>query len=234
MRLLTGTSGYAYPQWRGTFYPAELKDDEMLGSYAARLPAVEINNTFYRIPKPDVVETWRRRVPPDFAFVIKASQRISHRGKLRGEEALGSLRYLYSVLEPLGSQLAAVLVQTPPFLRADLGVLADFVQAIPAGQRVAFELPHPSWHQADTDRMLLERGHCRVVADKEDGSALWPELGSWAYVRLRRDDYPPEVLAGWLRELEARALDTAYVFFKHEDTARGAELALELAALTTP
>lgn len=231
MQLLCGTSGYAYPQWRGSFYPSDLKDEEMLGSYASRLPTVEINNTFYRIPKPEVVESWRGKVPPSFTFVIKASQRISHRGKLRGEEALGSLRYLYSVIERLGSQLGAVLVQTPPYLRADAGALAELLAVVPAGQRIAFELPHPSWHAAEIDRLLLERGHCRVVADKEDGSATWPELADWAYVRLRREDYSPAQLATWLAELQRRSLARAYVFFKHEDTARGAELALELAAL---
>ena len=231
MQLLTGTSGYAYPQWRGSFYPADLRDEEMLGHYAARLPTVEINNTFYRIPKPEVVETWKSRVPPGFTFVIKASQRISHRAKLRGDDAHGSLRYLYSVLEPLGDQLGAVLVQTPPFVRADAGVLAELLAVIPDGKRVAFELTHGSWHSEEIDRLLLARGHCRVVADKEDGTASWPLLSDWAYVRLRRDDYSRPQLTAWLAELRARGLGRAYVFFKHEDTARGAEMALELAAL---
>lgn len=231
MQLLTGTSGYAYPQWRGSFYPPDLRDDDMLSHYAGQLPTVEINNTFYRIPKPDVVDTWKSRVPADFTFVIKASQRISHRAKLRGEDAHGSLRYLYSVIDRLGGQLGAVLVQTPPFVRADAGVLAELLAVVPAGQRVAFELTHASWHSPDIDRLLLDHGHCRVVADKEDGTASWPELAGWAYVRLRRDNYTPAQLATWLGELRARELSRAYVFFKHEDTARGAEMALELAAL---
>jgi uncharacterized protein YecE (DUF72 family) len=234
MQLLTGTSGYAYPQWRGSFYPAELRDEDMLGHYAGQLPTVEINNTFYRIPKGEVVETWKRRAPQPFSFVIKASQRISHRAKLRGDEALSSMRYLYSVIERLGDQLGAVLVQTPPFVRADVEVLAALLAAVPAGRRVAFELPHASWHAAEVDQLLLSHGHCRVVADKDDGTAQWPELGPWAYVRLRRDDYSPEQLARWLSQLRARPLHQAYVFFKHEHTARGAEMALELARLAAP
>lgn len=231
MQLLPGTSGYAYPQWRGSFYPAELRDEDMLPHYAGRLPTVEINNTFYRIPKPDVVETWKARAPAPFSFVIKASQRISHRAKLKGEDAHGSLRYLYSVIERLGEQLGCVLVQTPPFVRADAGVLAALLPVIPAGQRVAFELTHASWHTAEIDRLLLDHGHCRVVADKEDGTAAWPELSRWAYVRLRKDSYTTAQIQAWLDELRGKGLEQAYVFFKHEDTARGAEMALELLQL---
>ncbi|MEZ4358840.1 MAG: DUF72 domain-containing protein [Kofleriaceae bacterium] len=231
MQLLTGTSGYAYPQWRGTFYPQELRDDDMLAHYAARLPTVEINNTFYRIPKPAVVQTWASRAPAPFAFVIKASQRISHRAKLKGEEAHGSMRYMFSVLEPLGDQLGAVLVQAPPYVRADVATLTALFPHIPAGRRVAFELPHVSWHTAEIDRVLLDQGHCRVVADKEDGTASWPALADWAYVRLRREDYAGEQLRGWLAALRERDLSQAFVFFKHEDTARGAEMALELLQL---
>lgn len=231
VHLLTGTSGYSYPQWRGSFYPAELRDEDMLPHYASRLPTVEINNTFYRIPKGDVVDTWKVRAPAPFTFVIKASQRISHRAKLKGEDAHSSLRYLYSVIERLGDQLGAVLVQTPPYLRADVGVLAALLPHVPAGRRIAFELAHESWHTAEVDRLLLDAGHCRVVADKDDGTAAWPELADWAYVRLRRDDYPTAQLQRWLGELRGKGLARAYVFFKHEDTARGAEMALELMRL---
>lgn len=234
MHLLPGTSGYSYPQWRGSFYPAELRDEDMLPHYAGRLPTVEINNTFYRIPKPDVVDTWKARAPAPFTFVIKASQRISHHAKLKGENAHGSLRYLYSVIERLSGQLGAVLLQTPPYLRADVGLLAALLPHVPAGQRIAFELAHDSWHTAEVDRLLLDAGHCRVVADKDDGTATWPELADWAYVRLRRDDYSPAQLATWLSELRGRQLQRAFVFFKHEDTARGAEMALEFLRMAEP
>lgn len=231
VHLLTGTSGYSYPQWRGTFYPAELRDEDMLPHYATQLPTVEINNTFYRIPKPDVVDTWKARAPEPFTFVIKASQRISHHAKLKGENAHGSLRYLYSVIERLGAQLGCVLLQTPPYLRADVGLLAALLAHVPAGQRMAFELPHESWNTAAVDQLLLDAGHCRVVADKEDGSAAWPQLANWAYVRLRRDDYTEAQIAAWLGELRSKGLERAFVFFKHEDTARGAEMALQLRGL---
>ncbi len=228
MQLLTGTSGYSYPQWRGSFYPAELRDDDMLPHYASRLPTVEINNTFYRMPKAEVVDTWKGRAPAPFTFVIKASQRISHRAKLKGADALGSMTYLFTMIERLGDQLGAVLVQTPPYVRADAGVLAALLPAIPAGRNVAFELTHESWHTAEIDRLLLDAGHCRVIADKLDGTAEWPELDRWAYVRLRRDEYSSEQIAQWLEALRGKGLERAFVFFKHEDTARGAEMALEL------
>lgn len=231
MQLLTGTSGYAYPQWRGSFYPVELRDDDMLGYYASQLPSVEINNTFYRIPKPAVIDSWKARVPDHFTFVIKASQRISHRAKLRGDDAHSSMRYLFSVIERLGEQLGAVLVQTPPFVRADRGVLAALLPTIPIDRRVAFELTHPSWHSAEIDQLLLDHHHCRVVADKEDGTASWPDLRDWAYVRLRRDHYTAEQLQGWMEKLRDRSLHRAFVFFKHEDTARGAEMAMDVLRL---
>jgi uncharacterized protein YecE (DUF72 family) len=234
MKLLTGTSGFAYDQWRGRFYPEDLDGDAMLGFYAARLPAVEINNTFYRMPKTAVVEKWRDQAGAGFTFVLKASQRISHKAKLAGADALDSMQYLWKVAAPLGDGLA-VLIQTPPWLKKDAGLLREFLAgAFPPdrGQRrIAMELASSSWDDDEIDQILADAGCARCIADKDDGTARAVRTAPWVYVRLRKEDYSPEQMSAWLDRLEGLGGDEAFVFFKHEDTARGAEMALELASL---
>jgi uncharacterized protein YecE (DUF72 family) len=242
VRLLTGTSGFAYPAWRGRFYPEDLADDAMLGHYAARLPAVEINNTFYRMPRREVLASWRARAGAGFTFVLKASRRISHQAKLAPPEAIDSLHYLWRVAGALGEQLGPVLIQTPPWLRKDAGRLRAFLAAAFPGEppadgevrRLACELVHPSWDDDETDQLLADAGCARCIADRDDGTARAVRTAPWLYVRLRRDDYAPAELTAWLDRLAGLGGDAAYVFFKHEETARGAELALELAALAAP
>ncbi len=232
MKLLTGTSGYQYTQWRGSFYAEGLPEAEMLAAYAARLPAVEINNTFYRMPKPAVLEKWRAQAGPAFTFVLKASQRISHRAKLRAPEAHDSMAYLWSVAASLGEQLGPVLIQTPPYVKKDVGLLREFLAACVApGQQVAMELAGGSWDDDEIDTVLADAGVARCIADKDDGSARAVRTAPWTYTRLRKEQYSAEQLAGWRARLDGLGGDTAYVFFKHEDTARGAEMALELLAL---
>jgi uncharacterized protein YecE (DUF72 family) len=232
VKLLTGTSGYQYAQWRGSFYAEGLSEDEMLAAYAARLPAVEINNTFYRMPKPAVLEKWRAQAGPAFTFVLKASQRISHKAKLKGPDAADSMAYLWKVAASLGDQLGPVLIQTPPYVKKDAGVLREFLaSSVAPGQRVAMELTGGSWDDDETDQILADAGVARCIADKDDGSARAVRTAPWLYVRLRKENYVAEQLAAWWTRLQALGGETAYVFFKHEDTARGAEMALELAAL---
>lgn len=234
MRFLVGTSGFAYPQWRGRFYPDDLAEDDYLGYYAARLATVEINNTFYRMPKPDVVARWRDQAArPDFRFGWKASRRISHQAKLKPPEAHASMAYLWQVAAPLGDQLGPVLIQTPPYLKKDVGLLREFLTAtVPAGRAVAFELTAPSWDSDDVDQVLADHACARCIADRDDGTARLVRTAPWLYVRLRQADYADAELAGWRDRLAALGADAAWVFFKHEDTARGVELALALAALT--
>ncbi len=234
MRFFIGTSGFAYPQWRGRFYPDELPDDDYLGYYAARLTTVEINNTFYRMPKTDVVARWRDQAArPDFRFVWKASRRITHEAKLKGPDAHDSMAWLWKVAAPLGDQLGPVLLLTPPYLKKDVGLLREFLAAsVPAGRAVAFELAGAAWDSDDVDQVLADHGCARCIADKDDGSARLVRTATWAYVRLRKDDYADAELAAWRDRLLGLGVDTAWVFFKHEDTARGVEMAQALAALT--
>lgn len=232
LRFLIGTSGFAYPQWRGRFYPEELPDDDLLGYYAARLLTVEINNTFYRMPKREVVAKWRAQAGPRLTFVWKASRRISHQAKLKGAAAVESMAYLWQVAEPLGDQLGPVLIQTPPYVKKDAGVLREFLAAaVPPGRRVAFELAAPSWDDDEIDQVLADHGCARCVADKVDGSARLVRTAPWQYVRLRADDYADAALRDWCARLRAQGGDEAFVFFKHEETARGVELALAMQAM---
>ena len=230
MDIRVGTSGFAYPQWRGRFYPDDLPDDDMLGYYAARLPAVEINNTFYRMPKTEVVTRWRELAArPDFTFVWKASRRISHQAKLKAPEAHESMAYLYKVAAALGDQLGPVLIQTPPYLKKDAGVLREFLAAaVPPGKPVAFELQGSAWDSDDVDQVLADHGCARCVADKDDGSARLVRTAPWSYVRLRKADYDDATLTGWLERVRGLGGDRAWIFFKHEDTARGVEMAMAL------
>src|SRR6266542_1192270 len=143
MRVLAGTSGYSYKEWKGSFYPEDLPASEMLRYYAARLPAVEINNTFYRMPKASLLSGWAEQVPDGFRFVLKASQRITHQKRLReaGEEG----GYFFRVATTLGERLGPVLFQLPPNLKRDLPRLADFLALLPPASRSAFEFRHESW-----------------------------------------------------------------------------------------
>jgi uncharacterized protein YecE (DUF72 family) len=235
MKLFTGTSGFAYDQWRGRFYPEDLDGDAMLGFYAARLPVVEINNTFYRMPKTAVLEKWRTQAGPAFTFVLKASQRISHKAKLAGPDAIDSMQYLWKVSAALGEQLGPVLIQTPPWLKKDVGLLREFLAAAfpeeRGARRIALELASSSWDADEVDQVLADAGCARCIADKDDGTARAVRTAPWLYVRLRKEEYSPEQMEAWLDRLDALGGDEAFVFFKHEDTARGAEMALELASL---
>jgi uncharacterized protein YecE (DUF72 family) len=233
VRFRIGTSGYAYPQWRGRFYPGELADDGMLGFYAARLATVEINNTFYRMPKEAVLTKWASQVPDGFTFVLKASQRISHKARLKAPEAHESMAYLWKVAAALGAKLGPVLIQASPYLRKDLGLLREFAAAtIAPGQRVAIELQHASWEGDDVDTALADVSVARCIADKDDGTARAVRTASWSYTRLRKEDYTDAELATWRERLIGLGGDEAFVYFKHEETARGAELALAFAQLT--
>jgi uncharacterized protein YecE (DUF72 family) len=226
-----GTSGYSYKEWRGPFYPEDLSPDEWLGYYASKLPAVEINNTFYRMPRTHVVETWRDSVPDSFRFVIKASRRITHQGRLKNvAEPLG---YLLQRTELLGERLGAVLFQLPPQMRADLDRLRSFQAMLPAGLPVAFEFRHASWNESAVDEALADCGHARVIADEGDARSGPLLSNPLAYLRLRASDYSDRELEDWRRRvIDSNAVD-AFVFFKHEEAGGGARMAARFMELET-
>ena len=226
MRLSVGTSGFSYAAWKGPFYPADLPAARMLAYYAERLGSVEINNTFYRLPRRSVLEGWAAEVPESFRFSVKASQRITHHKRLR--DAGDETRYLLDVTQALGARLGALLFQLPPNLKLDLERLDRFLELLQPGTRAAFEFRHPSWLDPSVLDRLRARSCAWVVND--DPGAESPDFlvtAPWAYVRLRREAYPREDLVAWATRIRARDLEEAFVFFKHEDAGAGPRLAAE-------
>jgi uncharacterized protein YecE (DUF72 family) len=229
MHLYCGTSGFSFKEWKGPFYPAKLPADEMLGFYAARLPTVEINNTFYRMPQQSVLEGWAAKVPETFRFAVKAPRRISHVKQLKDcEEEAG---YLFKTVASLGPRLGAVLVQLPPHSRVDVEKLRLFLALVPREIPTAFEFRHPSWQDERVFAALRDHGAAWVTADNDGGSP--PELpatADWTYLRLRAPEYSPETLRAW--QARCAQFERAFVYFKHEDGAAGPAFAQRMSSLT--
>jgi uncharacterized protein YecE (DUF72 family) len=220
MQLLAGASGYSFKEWKGVFYPDKIDADAMLPWYAERLPTVEINNTFYRMPKTSVLEHWAAITPAGFRFSIKASQRITHMARLKAESATEPLGYLYGNLSALGEKRGPVLFQLPPNLKKDLPRLTAFLGLLPADHSAAFEFRNDTWFTDDTYEALKSAGAALCLSEREDNAA--PPLvqtTDWGYVRLRLENYSDDDLKQWVRTLEATGWRETYVYFMHEPTA---------------
>jgi uncharacterized protein YecE (DUF72 family) len=234
MRLYAGTSGFSYAEWKGVFYPEKLKSEEMLAYYARVLDCVEINNTFYRMPRAEMLEGWSRKVPPGFVFVLKASQRITHREKLK--DSADSVAYFWKNAEPLGSLLGPVLFQLPPTLKRDDELLKSFVGILPREMRVVLECRHKSWFDDAVFGVLRDAGVALCfsdtdTSDPDDPGLEQPFLGTtdWGYVRLRRAIYDQAGLDAWIAQVRTQPWRECFVFFKHEATAPGLALAMRKA-----
>jgi uncharacterized protein YecE (DUF72 family) len=232
MQILSGTSGYSYREWLGSFYPPKLPAGKMLEHYATRLPAVEINNTFYRLPKVSLLEAWAAQVPEGFRFAIKATRRITHVRRLAGVEAETS--YLLETAAGLRARLGAILFQLPPYQRRDLPRLGEFLKLLPPATPAAFEFRHASWFDDAVYALLAEHRCALCASDTDEGDEPpLPATAPLAYLRLRRQHYDDATLVRWIERLRAGDWERAYVFFKHEDEAAGPRMAarfLELAA----
>jgi len=231
VEFLVGTSGFSYPAWRGPFYPDGLPPRRMLEHYADVFRAVEINNTFYRMPAPALLETWAAQTPPAFRFALKAPQQITHRLRLR--DATGPMRELVRRCAALGDRLGPILVQLPPNLKADLPRLESFLAGLPPATIAAIEFRHPSWFQDDTWTMLRAHGATLCVAQSDDLDTPVVATAPVGYVRLRRDDYAEAELAAWAtRQRAVPEWRQVYVFLKHDEAGRAPALARQfLAAL---
>jgi uncharacterized protein YecE (DUF72 family) len=220
--LLAGASGYSFKEWCGSFYPDKMKPDAMLAWYAQRLPTVEINNTFYRMPKPSVLENWAQTTPENFRFAIKASRRITHDARIKPDAAKDSVEYLYRMLASLGGKLGAVLFQLPPNLKKDLPRLSDFLALLPQGHRAAFEFRNDSWFADDVYALMHAAQAALVLSEREDNAP--PPLvqtAPWGYVRLRLENYSDDDLKRWAERIAGAAWQQVYVYFMHEPTAPG-------------
>lgn len=224
MELRCGTSGYAYKEWKGSFYPADCKAEDFLSFYASVFRSVEINNTFYRMPTEKLLAQWSSQVNSGFSFALKASQRITHRKRLR--ECAEELQYFMRAATVLGARLGPTLFQLPPNLKKDLPRLLDFLSLVPPTWKAAFEFRHPSWFDEETYGALRAHGAVLAIADAEDGDE--PPLvatAGWGYLRLRRESYGDDALLEWVRRVRTQDWECAYVFFKHEDAGAGPALA---------
>jgi uncharacterized protein YecE (DUF72 family) len=219
-RLLAGASGYSFKEWKGTFYPEQIKPEDMLAFYATHLPTVEINNTFYRMPKTTVLENWAASTPEGFRFTIKASRRITHIARLKMDAAAESTAFLYRNLATLGAKRGPVLFQLPPNLKKDLPRLTEFLRVLPDGHGAAFEFRNETWFADDVYDALKGAGAALCLSEREDNAPPpLVETVPWGYVRLRLETYSDDDLRQWARRLEATSWREIFVYFMHEPTA---------------
>ena len=232
MNLYVGTSGYSYKEWKGTFYPGDMPAKGMLHYYGERFRTVEINNTFYRLPKTSVLEAWSGEVPADFKFVLKAPRQISHMKRLK--DAADSVSYLLEAAWTLEERLGPLLFQQPPNLEKDVPRLRDFLALLPSKRRVAFEFRHQSWFDEEVFGLLSDRRAALCIAEAEnDLEVPFVATGDWGYLRLRRTGYGDAELKRWVKLVLAQNWRDVFVFFKHEDEGKAPQMAkrfLELAA----
>jgi len=227
VQVRIGTSGYSYPEWKGNFYPEKMPAKDMLRFYAERFPTVEINNTFYRMPKEALLQGWADQVPESFTFVLKASQRITHIQRLRDCGEL--LTYLFRVSSTLGARLGPLLFQLPPNFKKDVPRLASFLDQMPEQRRVAVEFRHASWFDDEVYETLRARKAALCVADTgEEPAAALVATADWGYLRLRREEFSDGELRDWARRIREQPWSDAFVFLKHEEEGKGPKLAAQL------
>ncbi len=215
MKLLAGTSGWSFKEWKGSFYPKELPDDQLLAHYAGRFPAVEVNNTFYRMPKEKVLLDWAAQVPPGFRFVLKASQRITHRARL--VDVASDVEYFCRISAALGDRRGPSLFQLPPNLKQDLPRLATFLGLLPRRWRATIEFRHSSWFEEPVYALLRQHDVALCIADHDDFTTPPVATASWGYARLHRATYDEAGLRTWATTLGQQSWDECYVFFKHDE-----------------
>ncbi len=229
-RLYVGTSGFSYPEWRGTFYPTSLPDDGMLHHYSRVFSTVELNNTFYRFPKTEYVEQWRKATPPGFRFSVKANRQITHNRRLRDVEELVRVQ-----LERVGGfedRRGPLLFQLPPSLQRDVPLLRDFLYALPPSL-VAVEFRHASWYDDEVYALLREQGAAVAIMESDEDTPVLEFVGPFAYLRLHRSTYTPADLDTWTSRILAQIAQQhdVYAYFTHEEGAPAPEYAQQLRAL---
>jgi uncharacterized protein YecE (DUF72 family) len=225
MRVHVGTSGYNYPEWKGTFYPDDLPAKKMFGYYAERFTAVEINYTFYRMPTLKTTEGWREQAPEGFRYVLKAPKRITHERRLA--DCADVLAVFCESARGLGPHSGPLLFQLPPHFKCDPARLSSFLELLPADIEAAFEFRHESWHSDEVWELLRARNAALCIADFGDKTTPLVATARYGYLRLRDEGYTAADLEKWADAVEARVgeWDDAWVFFKHEEEGKGPEFA---------
>ncbi|HKE44207.1 MAG TPA: DUF72 domain-containing protein [Steroidobacteraceae bacterium] len=228
MTIWVGTSGYNYPEWRGSFYPEKFPTAKMLPYYAERLKTVEINYTFYRSPNPKILEGWSAQTPDHFRFTLKAPKRITHDARLK--DCADRVQYFLETARALGPKLAVLLFQLPPNFKKDIARFDAFLDTLPAGTIAAFEFRNDSWLDDEVYQRLKMRNFALCIADSETKSTPVEITADYAYFRLRDEGYQPADLRRWAKTLQdkASACKDVWVYFKHEEAGKGPEFAKTL------
>ena len=223
--IWVGTSGYNYPEWKGSFYPSDLAAAKMLPYYAARFPTVEINYTFYRMPTEKLVAGWSAQTPSPYQLTLKAPRRITHDSRLK-DTADAVVRFC-EVASTLGAKLGTLLFQLPPFLRKDVALLDHFLPQLPTGIRAAFEFRHASWFDDEVFGRLASRNIAVCIADSEKLSTPVRITAEYAYFRLRDEGYTAENVKQWGETIASSTASCkdVFVYFKHEESGKGPEFA---------
>jgi uncharacterized protein YecE (DUF72 family) len=234
MNIHVGTSGFAYKEWKGKFYPEKISPKELLRYYSSRLNTVEINNTFYHMPNGTVLTSWADQVGGDFVFALKAPQVITHMKRLR--HVSSETGYLFKSLSVLEKKLGPVLFQFPESFHADQALLKEFLALIPRTALCAFEFRSSSWLDDGTLDLLRQKKCSLCIADADEAPAgEIISTATWGYLRLRRSDYTDADLSQWAEKVLSQKWEKAFVFFKHEgEGAKGPELAMRFQELVDP
>jgi uncharacterized protein YecE (DUF72 family) len=229
VNYLIGTSGYNYPEWRGSFYPEKFPTNKMLAFYAEHFKTVEVNYTFYRMPTEALLDGWSKGTPDGFRFTLKAPRRITHDSRLQRCEDL--TRTFCKTAATLGGKLGVLLFQLPPTYKRDDAVFDAFLDVIPEGTRAAFEFRHPSWHDETVFDALRRRNLALCIADSEKMSTPVVSTADYAYFRLRDEGYQSADIERWASVMRGREGPTdRFVYFKHEEEGKGPEFAKQLAS----
>lgn len=226
--IFIGTSGFQYPEWRGTFYPEPFSTEKMLPYYAERFNTTEINYTFYRIPNMKTLDRWVEATPTTFVFSLKAPKRITHTAKLR--DCTETLTRFVETVGALGAKLGVILFQLPPTFKKDIEVLASFLDGMPAGLRAAFEFRHASWHDDEVYDRLSVRNVALCIAESEKLSTPVVATADYGYLRLRTEVYTAEDMERWAKVITAHSdrWKDVFVYYKHEDSGTGPRFAKQL------
>jgi uncharacterized protein YecE (DUF72 family) len=233
MNICIGMSGYSYKEWKPDFYPPDLKADQMLRYYSERFGAVEINNTFYRMPTEKVLMQWAEEVPPGFVFGLKAPRRITHMSRLK--DSAENVEYFMRTASCLGDRLGPSLFQLPPNFKKDLPLLREFLGLIPRRWVTAFEFRHASWFEDDVYQALREHDAALCIVDDDEGGTPVVATASWGYLRLRKTDYSEADLVGWAGQIRRQPWDRTFTFFKHEeDGGKGPLMAQQMKRVLDP
>lgn len=231
MTLYAGTSGYSYKEWKGSFYPEKMSPKDMLSYYASHLHAVELNNTFYRLPQRSMIETWKSQVPENFRFSVKASKLITHFKRLK--DAARETRLMLDTISALEDRLGAVIFRLPEDMKKDIKRLEAFLKVLPPDTPAVFDFRHPTWFDDEVLALLRSQNRVFCVSDIEDLPDNYTyKTAAWGYVRLRRVQYSQSDLVEWSKRIRAQKWKDTYVFFKHEDEGTGPKLAARFLALS--